>query len=317
MISASICIATYDRPESLRKCLASLKNQTYKNFEVVVVEGGNIKITNQLVHEFKGKIRMKVYEQRAKGLTNARNETWKHASGKICAFIDDDVIVDSKWLENIMTSYSKGIAGVGGPSLISKNLLQSRDITNFLLTSSSFYKKIIRDFYFKFFLENRQFEINRFFKSGCYSIGSMIPKIVRKINSIFSVEYLDASNMSFRRNVLKKVGGFDNIFSGVGDCSEPDLCFRIREQGYLLIFNPQAIVNHYPSKGYIYTKRSNAYDRSKNLTIFVKRHFGISLKFILFCGFLSNYYFYKTLSERNFNWLLGILGLVTGIKSTS
>jgi GT2 family glycosyltransferase len=53
-------------------------------------------------------------------------------------------------------------------------------------------------------------------------------------------------NMSFRREVLMKLGGFDPCFKRIRDDS--DMSFRVRAAGYRLIFEPTATLIHYSAK---------------------------------------------------------------------
>jgi len=56
-------------------------------------------------------------------------------------------------------------------------------------------------------------------------------------------EHIPGCNMAFRRDALLEIGGFDPQFWVAGD--DVDICWRLREQGYSLGFNPAAIVWHH------------------------------------------------------------------------
>jgi glycosyltransferase involved in cell wall biosynthesis len=84
----------------LRDAINSVFNQTYKNFEFIIVnDGSNNGIMDFVLNEFKNSS-LKIVNQKNSGLCNARNRGIKEAKGKYIAFIDDDdVWIDSKLQE--------------------------------------------------------------------------------------------------------------------------------------------------------------------------------------------------------------------------
>lgn len=91
MVKVSVVvITTGKRPKELKECLNSLKKQTYKDFEIVVV---------------KDKV----------GIPKARNLGIKRSKGKYIAFIDDDAVADKDWLKNLVNKikYAKVSAVCG------------------------------------------------------------------------------------------------------------------------------------------------------------------------------------------------------------
>lgn len=105
-LSASIVVATFDRPDSLRECLSSLcRQQTSSSFEVVVVDNRpQSGKTPPVVAEFPG-VRL-VSEQRG-GLSYARNTGFAASTGDVFVCTDDDVIAPPDWLENLLAPFSR------------------------------------------------------------------------------------------------------------------------------------------------------------------------------------------------------------------
>jgi GT2 family glycosyltransferase len=104
--SASIVVATFDRPDSLRECLGSLcRQKTSRSFEIVVVDNRpQSGKTPPVVAEFSG-IRL-VSEPRG-GLSYARNTGFAASTGDIFVCTDDDVIAPQDWLENLLAPFSR------------------------------------------------------------------------------------------------------------------------------------------------------------------------------------------------------------------
>ena len=58
------------------------------------------------------------------------------------------------------------------------------------------------------------------------------------------VDHLPGGNMSFRRSVFDRIGGFDVSYGGPGLGEETDFCLRARRAGFRLIFEPRASIDH-------------------------------------------------------------------------
>ena len=94
----SVIIPTYNRPKLLKEALLSLKNQTFKDFETIVVNDGGDKTAEKIIKEVKlPKIRY--YYTSHRGPTYALNRGLEMARGKYIAFLDDDDIFYPKHLE--------------------------------------------------------------------------------------------------------------------------------------------------------------------------------------------------------------------------
>ncbi len=86
---ASIVIPTYNSEKTLDKCLESIKNQTYKNVEVIVVDKSSEDNTAKIAKVYTDK----VFVINAKERSEQRNFGAKKANGKYLLFIDSDMIL--------------------------------------------------------------------------------------------------------------------------------------------------------------------------------------------------------------------------------
>jgi len=91
----SVIIPTYNRPHLLRRAIESVLNQTFDDFEVLIIDGARSKETKDIVESY-GDGRLRYIPQRGKGIANARNLGVKRARGEFIAFLDDD----DRWKEN-------------------------------------------------------------------------------------------------------------------------------------------------------------------------------------------------------------------------
>jgi len=97
MVDFSVIIATYNRENYLRECLNSLLFQTYKNFEIVIVDDGSTDNTENVVTEFIGSLSIKYIKTSNAGYPAVpRNIAAQHADGEWLCFLDSD----DKWTRN-------------------------------------------------------------------------------------------------------------------------------------------------------------------------------------------------------------------------
>lgn len=87
----SICVPIYNTGYYLSRCIESLRNQTYKDLEIILVDDGSTDNSGVICDEFE-KIdqRIHVVHQRNKGEAAARNAGLNRASGDWVCFIDSD-----------------------------------------------------------------------------------------------------------------------------------------------------------------------------------------------------------------------------------
>ena len=84
----SVIIPTYNRAHLLEKALKSVFAQTYKDYEVIVVDDGSTDGTADVVAKFGTEVRY--FTQSNRGVGAARNRGLKEARGRYVAFLDDD-----------------------------------------------------------------------------------------------------------------------------------------------------------------------------------------------------------------------------------
>jgi len=101
----SLIMATLGRYEEIVLFLDSLANQSYKNFELVIVDQNNDDKIEKLSLSYPMDIR--VVKSTVKGLSVNRNIGLKNVSGDIIAFPDDDCEYDSQTLERVMVFFNK------------------------------------------------------------------------------------------------------------------------------------------------------------------------------------------------------------------
>lgn len=208
----SVCVCTKKRPIQIRDCIGSILNNSYKQFELIVVDQSSNDLTKKAVANFNNK-KIKYYKLKSVGKSKALNFAITKALGEILAFIDDDCIADKYWLKNIITLFNKKgeIAGVFG------NVLAYQPQKNIgKICPTTFVAKKPR------YISNRQIVHHKSLGLGC--------------------------NMSIRSNVIKRIGNYKEWLGpgllGISGGEDSELIFRMLKNNYLLITNPNVFVYH-------------------------------------------------------------------------
>ena len=101
----SIVIPVYNAEKYLEQCLNSIQNQTYKNFEVILVNDGSIDHSESICMDFvKVDTRFKYFTKENGGASSARNFGLDHVLGEFITFIDADDWVDENHLEVLINN---------------------------------------------------------------------------------------------------------------------------------------------------------------------------------------------------------------------
>jgi len=125
LLSASVIIPTKHRPEDLEAAVKSVFQQSTAPFEVIIIDQSQTPESRQRVEQIHaqlpGSAREKiplryVWDDRIPGLTGARMMGMELARGEIWLFLDDDVILEQTFLEELVSIYhsNPGAGGVSG-----------------------------------------------------------------------------------------------------------------------------------------------------------------------------------------------------------
>lgn len=173
-----------------------------------------------------------------RGLPNARNVGAREAQGDALLFLDDDSIPDRDLVRFHAERYADpGVAGVGG------RVVGGYDASRGAV--------------------------------GRFDAGRGL--VLRNFGSgeACDVDHLPGGNMSFRRAVFEKIGGFDTAFGGSAIGEETDFCLRARAAGFRLVFEPRASIEHLhlPTGGCREPDFARwLYWHAHNTTLFALRH---------------------------------------------
>ncbi len=214
-MTASVVVRSYteERWDYLVEAVNSLYAQTRVPDEVVVVVDHNPALLARVQQAFPT---AKTVASESRGSSGAWNSGIHHASGDVVAFLDDDAVAERDWLEKLLALYGDDrVVGAGGT--IEPDWVDGRPAW---------------------------FPVEFHWVVGCTYRG--MPEEVTPVRNLIGC------NMSFRRTVLERVGGFREI-EGLGHmgavpvgCDETEMCIRLQQQlpGSVLLHEPAATVRH-------------------------------------------------------------------------
>jgi len=223
-----VIIPSYNRKKILKKCLASLFEQTYPKdeFEIVIADDCSQDGTEEMVREIipKAEVRIKYFRhERNSGGNAARNTGVRSAEGEVTLFIGDDIIADRNLLREHIKYYEE---------------YPDEDIA--VLGKVFFYP-----------------EIETPFMNFMQSLG--YPFSYPEKEGDVSSKYLLTCNASVRRKLLIDIGMFDqeNFWPpSVSTWEDTEMAYRLARRGSRFIYDTKAIGYHYHPMDYeAYRKR--------------------------------------------------------------
>ena len=231
----SVIIPTYKRADKLDKSIDSVINQTYQNFEIIVVDDNNPdseyrKSTEDFMKRYKNNKKVR-YVKMVKngGGAAARNFGIKSAKGEYIAFLDDDDIFVPEKLDKQL----KFMIDNNLDASFSNEVVWNDD-------GSLRYKKDYKDF-------KKDDILN-------YHLTEMI---------------VGPQTFMFRKNVLDAIGGFDIVPAG----QEYILMYKAIIAGYNIDYLDADLVNIYVHKGSRISTSSKKLDGEKKLYELKKKYF--------------------------------------------
>ena len=112
----TIIIPVYNRPDEVRELMESLKRQTVKPFELLIVEDGSKDKCDFLVDEYRQYFPIEYYYKENGGRSEARNYGLARAKGEVFLFFDSDVILPPNYFEVLTKALDASPADCfGGP----------------------------------------------------------------------------------------------------------------------------------------------------------------------------------------------------------
>jgi len=220
----SIIIPTRDRLDLIKKCIDSIINKTtYCNYELIIVDNNSseyetidyLSKLGSLVVSYPGKF----------NFSKIINHTVNFVSGDYLMLLNNDVeVISPDWVEAMLEhAQRKDVGAVGCKLIYPQETIQHAGV---ILGLSPDPRNRVAGHIFTQQPHNSH---------GYFGLADVIKNL----------SAVTAATMLIRKNIFEEVGGFDeNLAVSYNDV---DICLKIREKGYLIIYTPYAELMHHES----------------------------------------------------------------------
>jgi GT2 family glycosyltransferase len=223
----SIIIPTHDHFEDITRCLQSIfKITEYPNYEIIIVDDfSSDKRVQKLFFDLKSTLKEQKFivinGSRPFNFSRACNQGAAKATGELLLFLNNDTeIIDPNWLTNLAGILQIPGVGVVGPKLLYPD-------------GSVQHAGIVIG------LEGHASHVFMGVKSDIYTPYGYV-------DWMRNVSAVTGACMMVRRDVFEQVGGFDESLTlAFGDV---DLCLRIIDAGYRIVYTPDVKLIHYEGR---------------------------------------------------------------------
>ncbi len=163
----SIIVPIYNVDKVLRHCLNSLRFQSYRNIEIILIDQGSTDTSDAICDRFaRVDPRFKIFHKKAKNLSEALDSGLHMAKGEFISFIDPVDRIDDLMIEKLLLTIIKNQADIVianyGEELDEADQMAIESSNTVIWTKEKALKKITNQFRLKSFLCNKLFAIDLF-----------------------------------------------------------------------------------------------------------------------------------------------------------
>ncbi|AWX07004.1 glycosyltransferase [Prevotella intermedia] len=201
----SIIVPVFNRPDEVNELLSSLLNQTFTDFEVLIVEDGSQKPCDEVCNKYADRLDLHYFMKPNSGPGQSRNYGAERAKGEYLLILDSDVVLPKGYLNAIEEELKREPADAfGGPDAAHESFTDTQKAISYSMTS--------------------------FFTTGGIRGGK------KKLDKFYPRSF----NMGIRRDVYMELEGFSKMRFG----EDIDFSIRIFKAGKRCRLFPEAWVWH-------------------------------------------------------------------------
>ena len=201
----SIIVPVFNRPDEVDELLSSLLNQTFTDFEVLIVEDGSQKPCDEVCNKYADRLDLHYFMKPNSGPGQSRNYGAERAKGEYLLILDSDVVLPKGYLNAIEEELKREPADAfGGPDAAHESFTDTQKAISYSMTS--------------------------FFTTGGIRGGK------KKLDKFYPRSF----NMGIRRDVYMELEGFSKMRFG----EDIDFSIRIFKAGKRCRLFPKAWVWH-------------------------------------------------------------------------
>ncbi len=240
----SIVIPMRDMVSFLKRNLRGIEEKTdYKNYEVIIVDNNSReKETHDYFNTLKEKDNIRIIEYKDEfNFSKINNFAVKKAKGEHILFLNNDIeVISQGWLTGMLEHSARKEVGAVGAKLIFPNdtIQHAGTVLGLGGVAGHSHKHFPSE------------------SDGYFGA----------LNTIRNYSAVTAACLMTKKKLFEEVGGFDEIHLSVA-FNDVDLCLKIREKGYLVVYTPYAALYHFEST-------SRGYDLNPDEIMYMKNRWG-------------------------------------------
>jgi GT2 family glycosyltransferase len=215
-VKASVIIPVWNGRPYLRACLEAVLTQGFPSFEIIVVDNASLDRSATFVAENYPQVRL-ICNQQNLGFAGGCNVGLEAAGGDILVLLNQDTVVQPGWLQTLAQAMEDPDVGVAGCKILEANGKILHHCGGVLDTDS-------------FCTRHRG--------AGEVDKG--------QYQQVADVDYVTGAAFAFRRDVLERVGRFDELFFP-GYYEDTEYCIRVQKADLRIRYVPDAVVLHHVS----------------------------------------------------------------------
>lgn len=193
VLKYSVVVPVFNRPNEILELLESLAVQTFRDFEVVIVEDGSTQTSKEVVRQFAGQLNIRYFYKNNSGPGDSRNYGMRMAGGNYFLILDSDCILPPEYMAEVDRSLRADYADCfGGTDTALDSFTDIQKAINFAMTSVLTTGGV---------------------RGGSEKLGKFQPR---------------SFNMGISEEAFRASGGFGRIHPG----EDPDLTIRLWKLGF-------------------------------------------------------------------------------------
>ena len=210
----TVAVPTLDRADCLIDTLEDLGGQSFSPLEILVVDQSAFPDSRIIAYVRRCSDQIAYYNVSFRGLPNARNFAWQKAKYPLIVFVDDDIRCGPCFVQEHVNGFTnERIGAVTGK------------------------------------LDERGSELYPSWKLPTYNYWTATPARIYVADGFFEIDHFPGCNFSVRKDVIEKMGGFDERLNyGAALYEETEFALRLRRQGYGIMYNSKAMLKHLANK---------------------------------------------------------------------
>ena len=252
----SVIIPTKDNVDVLKRCIDSIFQKTsYSNYEIIIVDNNS---TNKKTFDYFEKLKIvsniKILKYKKEfNFSKINNFAVQNAQGEVILFLNNDTeIITNGWITAMLEHAQRSEVGAVGCKLLYPNKTIQHAGVILGITGTPGEKGVAGH-------SHKHLSTN----SNGY---------IGRVNTIHNVSAVTAACIMLRKDVFEEVGGFDeNLAVAFNDV---DLCLKIREHGYLIVYTPYAELYHHESFSRGYENTPEKQDRFSKEVKYIREKWG-------------------------------------------